>query len=284
MTLLLAAGMLLGGALLVTPGTEQEQERERESRSLPANENMNVEDNRPHVVPGEEPPLAEPGVRYAHTVADGESLSGIAARAGLALDVLAERNRLQDPDRLLPGTELRLRPLYADAAPAGDGGRDLLARLAPADVRIEIRKSERRLELRLRGRLFRVYRAALGHSPVGDKRVEGDGRTPEGGFFVCQRLARGRYGPSLGLSYPDAAAAERGRLGGLVTAEQYDAIVRSLARREKPPWDTPLGGAICIHGRGSAADWTAGCVALDDADAGELFALTPMGAAVGISP
>ena len=117
---------------------------------------------------------------------------------------------------------------------------------------------------------------------MGDKRTEGDGRTPEGEFPVCQKLAAGRYGPSLGLSYPNKNDAEKGLRAGLITAEQHHTILQSIFARQRPPWDTPLGGAICIHGRGSSEDWTRGCIALDDEDISELFALTPAGAAVHI--
>jgi hypothetical protein len=224
---------------------------------------------------GELAPCAEPGRRYAHTLAAGESLALVSARAGVSLEQVAALSRLADPDRVLPGTALILRP-----PPAGGCG--ALAGLGPAEVRILVRKAEHRLELWIRGVPFRHYRAGLSRTSLDDKRVEGDGCTPEGDFYVCQRLADGRYGPSLGLSYPDAEDAERGRREGLIGAAQYRDIVQSVAARRRPPWDTPLGGAICIHGRGAAEDWTAGCVALDDADAGELFALTPPGAAVRI--
>ncbi len=44
------------------------------------------------------------------------------------------------------------------------------------------------------------------------------------------------------------------------------------------------GGEIFIHGRGSAADWTLGCVALDDPDVEELYAAVEVGTPVTIKP
>ncbi len=227
-------------------------------------------------------PLADRRLRYAHTLKKGESLSAVAARAGVTVKQIVGLNRLRDPDRVRPGLTLILRPLLVRRADGRE--RDLLAGLRPEDVAIEVFKAGRRLELRVRGLHFKSYRAGLGRNPVGDKRVEGDGRTPEGAFYVCQKLPAGRYGPSLGISYPGEEDAERGRREGALTAAQHRAILESISARRKPPWDTPLGGAICIHGRGSSEDWTAGCIALDDEDAGELFALTPMGATVKILP
>jgi L,D-peptidoglycan transpeptidase YkuD (ErfK/YbiS/YcfS/YnhG family) len=58
----------------------------------------------------------------------------------------------------------------------------------------------------------------------------------------------------------------------------------ALERRERPPWNTPLGGEIFIHGNGSQSDWTWGCVALDNEDMKELFDAIPKGTNVVIEP
>ena len=71
---------------------------------------------------------------------------------------------------------------------------------------------------------------------------------------------------SLGLSYPNRADAERGLKAGLITRRQHRQIVESDRAGGCPPWNTPLGGEIFIHGSGSTTDWTWGCVALDDDD------------------
>ncbi len=60
--------------------------------------------------------------------------------------------------------------------------------------------------------------------------------------------------------------------------------MRALARKRTPPWDTALGGEIFIHGGGTSGDWTAGCVALDNADMQELFDSVPLGTPVRIEP
>src|SRR5688572_16231478 len=52
------------------------------------------------------------------------------------------------------------------------------------DPHIVIREKERSLELFDGGRLVKKYQTALGFTPTGDKEVEGDGRTPEGEFYV----------------------------------------------------------------------------------------------------
>lgn len=50
--------------------------------------------------------LLAPGVAAAYEVADGDTLSGIAARTGVSASTLAEANRIADQDRIIAGTEL----------------------------------------------------------------------------------------------------------------------------------------------------------------------------------
>ena len=51
-----------------------------------------------------------------------------------------------------------------------------------------------------------------------------------------------------------------------------------------PSWSTALGGGIGLHGHGSAGDWSAGCIALDDTDIEELFDVLRVGDQVEILP
>src|SRR5258708_22533268 len=79
-------------------------------------------------------------------------------------------------------------------------------------------KSNRELTLFYRG--IRVYRysVALGTNPIGDKIGRGDGRTPQGLFFIESRNPESKYHLSLRISYPDALhrarAARRGLAAG----------------------------------------------------------------------
>ena len=147
-------------------------------------------------------------------------------------------------------------------------------------MRIVIRKAARRLwALSDDGSTAFTCPISLGSSPVGPKERAGDGKTPEGTYFVCLKK-RGKYGPSLGVSYPNEDDARRcGASDGLI-----DCIRERTAQGQRPPWGTALGGEIYIHGGGAGRDWTAGCVALSDADAEALFALIPLGAPILIVP
>jgi lipoprotein-anchoring transpeptidase ErfK/SrfK len=151
-------------------------------------------------------------------------------------------------------------------------------------ARIVINKSTRRLTVYSGDKIIRTYKIALGREPKGDKVNEGDGRTPEGEFYVCNRNAESKYYRGLGLSYPNKEAAARGLTDGLISRTQHEQIVRAIDEQASPPWDTPIGGEIFIHGGGATRDWTMGCVALENEDIRELFDMIPVGTPVRIEP
>lgn len=120
---------------------------------------------------------------------------------------------------------------------------------------------------------------ALGFAPEGPKEKEGDGKTPEGDYFICLKKM-GKYGFSLGLSYPNERDARKAG-----ASDDLIACIRERAeKKERPPWGTSLGGEIYIHGGGTDSDWTAGCIALSDQDAEKLYGLAPSGTKVQIIP
>jgi murein L,D-transpeptidase YafK len=150
--------------------------------------------------------------------------------------------------------------------------------------RITVRKGKRELTLFANDKPVRVYTVGLGFTPAGDKVRQGDGRTPEGSFYVCVKNDKSHFYLSLGLSYPNQAHTERGLREGLITRGQYNEIIGALQHGERPLWDTELGGEIFIHGNGAQEDWTAGCVALDDENMKVLFDIIPKGTPVLIEP
>lgn len=121
------------------------------------------------------------------------------------------------------------------------------------------------------GRAIKMYHISLGGTPVGAKHFEGDGKTPEGRYRVNVKNNKSAYHLSLGISYPSAQD-------------------RAYAAAH----DKPTGGDIMIHGIPNgeekkialytSADWTAGCIAVDNPSIEELFAHTAMGAIVVIVP
>jgi murein L,D-transpeptidase YafK len=149
---------------------------------------------------------------------------------------------------------------------------------------IIIRKKQRVLEVYDRGERFKTFDMVLGFTPAGDKEVEGDGKTPEGEFYVFTKNPESKFHLSLGLSYPSKNDAERGFREGLIPKVEHDEILAAINDRRIPPQKTALGGEIYIHGGGTKSDWTRGCIALSNEDIEELFKLVPIGAKVMIIP
>lgn len=153
-----------------------------------------------------------------------------------------------------------------------------------ANPRIVVRKSARTLELLDGDRVVKTYKIALGFSPEGDKERSGDGKTPEGEFYVFVKNDKSKYFRSLGVSYPSDEDALRGLASGLITPDEHDSILSAISERKMPPQKTELGGEVYIHGGGSSDDWTWGCVALEDAEMGELFDAVPAKTRITILP
>ncbi len=147
---------------------------------------------------------------------------------------------------------------------------------------LRIEKAARKLTAFRDGEAVFSAKIGLGSSPVGQKLREGDGRTPEGMYFVCTRNANSNYHLALGLTYPNAEDATRGLRAKVIKAEAYLDILSADKEGKRPPWDTAMGGFIMVHGGGSDRDWTAGCVALDDEDMDVVWGLCGMGTQVVI--
>lgn len=154
-----------------------------------------------------------------------------------------------------------------DAAPAAEAAPDeSLLTDCKGTRRMLIKKSARQLELFCSDALAGRYPVSLGYAPVGDKVREGDGKTPEGDFYITMKFPN-QFHLALQLSYPNIAAAERGLKDGLITDGQHRAIVAANRACTNPPQNTPLGSLLQIHGGGGgtwSGDWTLGCVALEN--------------------
>jgi murein L,D-transpeptidase YafK len=150
--------------------------------------------------------------------------------------------------------------------------------------RIIVRKGDRVLELWDDQVLCASFPVGLGFEPIDHKQVEGDGRTPEGEYYVCTRNPNSRFYKALGVSYPNREDADAGLLSGTIDEQTADLIRQAIERQACPPWNTPLGGEIMIHGHGSLSDWTAGCVAVDNEVMDILWQHSPLGTPITILP
>lgn len=132
-------------------------------------------------------------------------------------------------------------------------------------TKIEVHKADRKMYLLSGKTVVKSYRINLGGNPIGHKQFEGDGKTPEGAYFITHKNPDSRYHLSLGISYPDASDVAFAKAHG------------------KPP-----GGDIFVHGgpneRGKKGDWTAGCIAVTDRQMEEIYAMVSPGTPIFIFP
>lgn len=135
----------------------------------------------------------------------------------------------------------------------------------PRVTQLLLYKDRRKLYLLAGQDILKSYRVRLGFNPEGHKLQEGDGRTPEGLYYVDRRNYNSRYYLSIGISYPNSRDIARAKAAGV----------------------TP-GGDIFVHGGPRTAeerrknDWTAGCIALRDKDIRRVFWMTELGTPIFI--
>lgn len=137
----------------------------------------------------------------------------------------------------------------------------------PQVTQIVVNKGQRRMYLMHGSDVLKQYRIDLGPQPAGHKTRQGDGKTPEGVYFIDRMNPSSSYHLSLGVSYPNPADRERARLMGV-----------------------DPGGDIMVHGRGrygnavGKKDWTAGCIAVSDGEIEEIYAMLRPGVPIVIYP
>lgn len=135
----------------------------------------------------------------------------------------------------------------------------------PTVTQVQVHKADRKMYLLHNDRVLKSYDVALGFAPVGHKAFEGDGKTPEGAYFITHKNPKSEFHLSLGISYPNAA--------DIAFAKSQD----------KSP-----GGDIFIHGAPnrptSRQDWTAGCIAVSDKQMEVVYSMIRPGTPIFILP
>ncbi len=141
-----------------------------------------------------------------------------------------------------------------------------------ADIRADavfVDKSDRKLQLLLGNALIQEYDIALGFAPSGQKERQGDGKTPTGEYRLDWRNENSQYYRSIHVSYPRPDQRAAAQAAGI-----------------------DPGGDIMIHGqpnlspvKGKAkipSDWTAGCIAVSNADMDQIWRHVPDGVKITI--
>ncbi|MEL0438511.1 L,D-transpeptidase family protein [Phycobacter sp. K97] len=134
----------------------------------------------------------------------------------------------------------------------------------PDVTSIVVNKGVRKMYLLNNEEVLRAYEVDLGFAPEGPKRIEGDGKTPEGTYLIDRRNPNSSFHLSVGISYPNSADV---------------ALAQSMGK--KP------GGEIFIHGEPNdfkdrkraerVRDWTAGCIAVKNHEIEEIYAMVQTG-------
>lgn len=135
----------------------------------------------------------------------------------------------------------------------------------PEVTSVIVQKQARRMYLLHHNQVLRAFEINMGFAPEGHKEQEGDGRTPEGAYFIDRRNPDSNYHLSIGISYPNALDLARAEAAGV-----------------RP------GGNIFIHGTPKAmrrkGDWTAGCIAVSDREMEDIYAMVRDGTPIFIYP
>jgi murein L,D-transpeptidase YafK len=155
-----------------------------------------------------------------------------------------------------------------------------------ADHYVVVRKSARNLAFCNNGALIANYHAALGSAPLDDKAREGDGRTPQGTYYVAAKLDPSQFHKALLLSYPSTADADQGLVDDIIDQSTRDSIAAANTSCGVPDQNTGMGGEIEIHGNNNSTlgDWTVGCVAVTDAEIDAIFLDMEVGDTIVVIP
>ena len=141
-------------------------------------------------------------------------------------------------------------------------------------ITIKVDKNKRRLQILKGDEVENEFNIGLGFTPKGKKTSEGDGKTPEGEYFICTRNKESKFTLFLGINYPNLQDAEEAYEASNISLKECKEIEEAENNNERPRWDTKLGGEIGIHGKGGHYDWTGGCIAMDDEDMEILWSKT----------
>ncbi|MCI1753958.1 MAG: L,D-transpeptidase family protein [Flavobacteriales bacterium] len=148
----------------------------------------------------------------------------------------------------------------------------------PQKIWFLVMKSKRAFKVMVDSTELRVYPCVLGEQPVGDKRMQGDKRTPEGTFTFRSKRRPHKWHVFIHIDYPNAESRRR--------------FADRKASGEIPA-NAAIGGEVGIHGVPdgmdewitTGQDWTFGCIALKNTDVDEIYPLiTPWETTLVIRP
>ena len=135
----------------------------------------------------------------------------------------------------------------------------------PEVTSVQIHKAQRKMYLLHNQKVLQSYDIALGPNAFGHKQFEGDGKTPEGTYYMTFKNPNSKYHLSLYINYPNVVDRE------------------FAASHNRPP-----GGEIFIHGGPlrpvPVRDWTEGCIAVTNEEIEVIYSMVNLGTPVHILP
>lgn len=137
----------------------------------------------------------------------------------------------------------------------------------PEVTHIIVMKSSRQMFLMHGEKALEVFEVELGFAPAGHKEIQGDGKTPEGRYFINRRNPNSEFHLSLGIDYPNKEDVKKARKMG------------------KSP-----GGDIFIHGGPkkfrdrNKDDWTFGCISVTNREIEKIYSMVQTGTPIDIYP
>lgn len=146
-----------------------------------------------------------------------------------------------------------------------DRSRESVQRIKDEGVKIErivVSKDRKEIYLISGETMLRVFPVAFGSNPVGHKQFEGDGKTPEGIYYVDYKNPDSEYTKALHISYPNKKDVEFAQSQG--KSAGGDIMIHGLPRDERKRQLVGL-----IH----PMNWTRGCVAVTNEQIEDIYSL-----------
>ncbi len=142
-------------------------------------------------------------------------------------------------------------------------------------IQIYISKKDKELHITADTLLLKSYPVVFGFNPIDDKRIEGDGCTPEGSFEVRDRYPHKKWSKFIWINYPTKDSWRKHKL----SKKQGDI-----------PENASIGGEVGIHGVPDGQDllidagrnWTLGCIALKNKHINEFYPYIEKGTKIEI--
>lgn len=120
-------------------------------------------------------------------------------------------------------------------------------------------------------KMLKEYSISLGYNPKGSKEQQGDGKTPEGNYFISGKNPNSAYYLSLEISYPNEEDKRKAKQKKLLPGNHI--MIHGILNG--------LGWLGKVH---LLKNWTKGCIALTNEEMKEIYHHTEIGTPVVIKP